>query len=69
MKTASILIRAKNEERDLGATLDRVFDQDLQPHEVFVIDSGSTDATLKVAARYPVRIIEIAPRDWSYSRA
>ena len=69
MKTASILIRTKNEARSLGATLDAVLEQDLAPHEVFVIDSGSHDATLEVAARYPVRIMRIPPREWSYSRA
>ncbi|MFN2489542.1 MAG: glycosyltransferase family 2 protein [Actinomycetota bacterium] len=65
----SILIRTKNEARNLGATLDRVFSQSVPPFEVFVIDSGSRDRTLEVAARYPVCILEIDPRRWSYSRA
>jgi rhamnosyltransferase len=69
LKTASILIRTKNEAHSLSATLDAVFDQDLPPHEVFVIDSGSRDTTLEIAARYPVRIKEIPQREWSYSKA
>jgi rhamnosyltransferase len=69
MKTASIIIRTKNEARSLGATLDGLFAQDLEPHEVFVIDSGSRDATLDIARRYPVRILEIPPKQWNYSRA
>jgi len=69
VSTASVIIRTRNEARSLGATLAAVFAQHLQPHEVFVIDSGSRDATLEIAARYPVKIRHIAPREWNYSRA
>ena len=69
MRTASILIRTKNEARSLGSTLDAVFSQSVPPHEVFVIDSGSRDRTLEIAARYPVRIIKLSPKGWSYPRA
>jgi rhamnosyltransferase len=69
VRTASILIRTKNEARSLGTTLDAVFSQSLSPHEVFVIDSGSRDQTLAIAARYPVKIIEMSPTGWSYPRA
>lgn len=69
MRTASILIRTRNEARSLGATLDAVFSQSVPPHEVFVIDSGSRDRTLAIAARYPVKIIQMSPNGWSYPRA
>jgi rhamnosyltransferase len=69
MRPASILIRTLNEEAALAATLQTVFAQSVAPHEVFVIDSGSADATLEIAARYPVRIVEIPPEEWSYPRA
>ena len=69
MKRASILIRTKNEARSLRATLDAVFTQTVPPHEVFIIDSGSRDATLEIAARYPVTIIRLSPKGWSYPRA
>ena len=69
MKTASVIIRTKNEARSIATTLDAVFAQELPPHEVFVIDSGSRDATLEISARYPVRIRRIDPHEWSYSRA
>jgi glycosyltransferase involved in cell wall biosynthesis len=69
LKTASILIRTKNEARAVGATLDAVFSQGLPPHEVFIIDSGSRDQTLKIASGYPVKIVRMAPKGWSYSRA
>ncbi len=69
MKTASLLIRTKNEARSLGATLSAVFTQTVPPHEVFIIDSGSRDRTLDIAARWPVRIIEVSPVGWSYPKA
>jgi rhamnosyltransferase len=69
MKTASLLIRTKNEARSLGATLSAVFTQTVSPHEVFIIDSGSRDRTLDIAARWPVRIIEVSPVGWSYPKA
>jgi rhamnosyltransferase len=69
MRSASILIRTKNEARSLGATLEAVFSQSVPPHEVLVIDSGSRDRTLEIAARYPVKIIKLSPKGWSYPRA
>ncbi|MBA3431496.1 MAG: glycosyltransferase family 2 protein, partial [Actinobacteria bacterium] len=69
MKTASLLIRTKNEERSLGATLTALFDQTLPAHEVFIVDSGSRDRTLEIASRWPVHIIRVSPSGWSYPRA
>ncbi len=69
MRTASILIRTKNEEKGLGPTLEGVFAQSVDPHEVLVLDSGSTDRTLEVAARYPVKILHLDPAEWGYSHA
>ncbi|MDP8958580.1 MAG: glycosyltransferase [Actinomycetota bacterium] len=66
---ASVLIRTKNEAAHLGSTLEGVLEQSIAPYEVLVIDSGSTDATLDVAARYPVRVLTISPEVWSYPRA
>jgi rhamnosyltransferase len=66
---ASIIIRTKNEARTLGATLEAVLGQSVAPHEVLVIDSGSTDATVLLASRYPVRILRIRPQEWGYARA
>jgi rhamnosyltransferase len=66
---ASVLIRTKDEAHALGATLEAVLAQDTAPHEVLVIDSGSTDGTLAVAGRYDVTLLTISPRDWGYARA
>jgi GT2 family glycosyltransferase len=33
------------------------------------VDSGSTDATLSIASRYPVKILSIKPEEFSFGRA
>ena len=65
----SILIRTKNEARSLGTTLQAVFEQSVRAEEVLVLDSGSTDGTLDVAARFPVRVITMPASEWSYPKA
>ncbi|MEW6599774.1 MAG: glycosyltransferase family 2 protein [Nitrospirota bacterium] len=63
------MIRAKNEERHIGQTLDVLFSQTFKNIEVIVVDSGSTDRTLEIARKYPVTIYEIKPEEftWGYS--
>ncbi|MBI5739139.1 MAG: glycosyltransferase [Nitrospirae bacterium] len=65
----SILIRTKNEGRCIGQTLEAIFSQTYKDVEVLIIDSGSADNTLETARRYPVKIHEIKPEDftWGYS--
>jgi chlorobactene glucosyltransferase len=41
----SIVIPARNEERDVGATLDAALGQDYPAFEVVIVDDGSTDGT------------------------
>lgn len=69
MTTASIIIRTKNEAAHLGATLEQLLAQETQPHEIIVIDSGSTDRTVEIAERYPTIVMHIKPEEWNYSRA
>jgi len=64
----SIIILTKNEVQNIGRCLGGVFKQqhsfDL---EVIVIDSSSTDGTLDVVNRYPVRIVEIKPDEFHHA--
>lgn len=48
----SIIIPAYNVEAYIEAALDSVFEQQLPPHEVIVINDGSTDSTADKIARY-----------------
>lgn len=47
--TISVIIPAFNAARTLGETLDSVRNQTRQPHEVIVVDDGSSDGTSDVA--------------------
>jgi len=65
----SIIIPTKNGSITLDRVLSAVFEQKtLHTYEVIVIDSGSADNTLGILSRYPVRLYEISPEQFSHSR-
>jgi len=65
----SVVIRAKNEERWIGACLDAVFHQDYPNYEVVVVDNDSTDRTRDIIARYPCKLVTISDAEFHFSRA
>ncbi len=65
----SIVIRAYNEEKHIGRLLSGVLAQTVREVEVILVDSGSTDATVAVASRYPVRVISIPPQEFTFGRS
>lgn len=69
MPACSIIIRAFNEERFIGRLLESIQLQTVKNVETILVDSGSTDKTLDVACRYPVKIVSIPPQDFSFGRA
>lgn len=67
--TVSIVIRCYNEEQHIGRLLDGILQQTVQNAEIVLVDSGSTDDTLTIASRYPVKIISIKPQEFSFGKA
>ena len=65
----SVLIRTKNEEQFIGETLSVLFSQTYKDIEIIIVDSGSTDRTLEIARKYPARIYEIKPEDFTWGYA
>ena len=66
----SIVIRAKNEARDIGDTLTTVYSQAGAPEfEVIVVDSGSTDRTLEIVEQFPAQLIQIPAETFTYGRS
>jgi glycosyltransferase involved in cell wall biosynthesis len=62
-----VVIPVKNGGRMMSRCLDAVFGQRYEPgFEVVVVDSGSTDGTLEVLGRYPVRLFTIPPEEFSH---
>jgi glycosyltransferase involved in cell wall biosynthesis len=52
----TVVIPAYNAERFLGETLESVFAQTVQPHEIIVVDDGSVDGTEAVVNSFGNRI-------------
>ncbi len=67
--TVSVVIRAYNEARHIGRLLDGVLQQTMQDVQIILVDSGSTDGTLEIAARYPVQVVHIAPQAFTFGRS
>ncbi len=65
----SIVIRAYNEEKHIGRLLTGILEQTVQDVEIILVDSGSTDATVAIASRYPVEIIHIRPEEFTFGRS
>jgi glycosyltransferase involved in cell wall biosynthesis len=64
------VIRAKNEARFIGDTLAAIFDAAaLQPRQVVVVDSGSTDGTQAIVRSFQTTLIQIRPDEFTYGYA
>jgi glycosyltransferase involved in cell wall biosynthesis len=67
--SVSVIVRCFNEARHIGRLLTGILEQSLRGVEIVVVDSGSTDGTLEVVARYPTRVVRIRPQDFSFGHA
>ncbi|MCG2788246.1 MAG: glycosyltransferase [Anaerolineae bacterium] len=67
--TCSLVIRAFNEARHLPRLLEGVRQQTVQDVEIILVDSGSTDDTVKIAESFGAKIVHIAPADFTFGRS
>ena len=68
MVKISIVVLTKNEAQNINACLKAVYSQKVvDSFEVVLVDSGSTDKTLEIARRFPVRIVEIPPENFHHA--
>jgi rhamnosyltransferase len=65
----SIVIRAYNEEKHIGRLLAGITQQTVKDVQIILVDSGSTDSTLEIAAHYPVDILHISPEEFTFGRS
>lgn len=69
MPVCSIVIRAYNEEQHIGRLLTGIAQQTIDDVQIILVDSGSSDATLEIARRFPVDIVQIRPEDFTFGRS
>ncbi len=65
----SVVIRCFNEEKHLGRLLESLGGQTMRPAEIVIVDSGSTDRCLAIAARYPARVVGIDSSEFTFGRS
>lgn len=63
-----MIVRALNEERTIGHSLAVLTRQTVRP-QIIVVDSGSTDASVRIAASYCDELIRLPPELFSYGHA
>jgi len=59
--SASVIIPARNEERNLPTLLRSLASQPMKLHEIIVVDDGSTDRTAELARQLGARVIPSQP--------
>jgi rhamnosyltransferase len=63
----SVVIPVKNGDAWLNETIPAILDQEIEGSiEIIAIDSGSTDKTLSILSKFPVRLIRIQPEDFNH---
>ncbi len=65
----AIIIRSFNEEKHIGRLLEGIARQTIRDVEVILVDSGSTDSTLAIASQYPVQVVHIPPKTFTFGRS
>lgn len=65
----SVVIRAYNEAAHVEKLLVGIHAQSHRPHEVILVDSGSTDDTVAIARDYGVKVVAIDKHEFTFGRA
>lgn len=65
----SIIIRAYNEERYIGRLLEGIQQQSIKDVEIILVDSGSTDGTVRIAESFGARVVRIPSNEFTFGRS
>jgi glycosyltransferase involved in cell wall biosynthesis len=64
-----MVIRAFNEESQIGRLLEGVRHQTIPDSEIILVDPGSTDATIAMAVQYGATVLHIPPAEFTFGRS
>lgn len=64
----SVIIPSYNQQEYLADSIESVLTQTVKPHEIIVVDDGSTDSSLEIARKYPVTVIQQVNKGLSSAR-
>ncbi|NJN12563.1 MAG: glycosyltransferase [Richelia sp. RM1_1_1] len=68
--TISVVIRTKNEAKDIGKCLELITNQSVKPLDIIVVDSGSTDGTVEIVKQWQnVKLIEMPAAEFTFGRS
>lgn len=65
----SVIIRTFNEEKWIGKVLEALKRQRYKNYEIIIVDSNSTDSTIKICEEYDCKIVYIEKSRFNYSYA
>ena len=65
----SIVIRAYNEEKHIRRLLEGIRQQTIKDVEIVLVDSGSTDGTVRIAESFDARIVRIPSAEFTFGRS
>ena len=65
----SIVIRAYNEEKQIGRLFEGIRQQTIQDVEIILVDSGSTDGTVSIAESFGAQIVRIPSSEFTFGRS
>ncbi len=65
----SIIIRAYNEEKHIARLLEGIKQQTVRDLEIILVDSGSTDSTVAIAASYGAQVVRIPSAEFTFGRS
>ena len=65
----TIVIRTYNEEKNIKKVLESISNQSYENYEIVIVDSESSDNTVKIAQEYGAKIVHIKKDDFNYSYA
>jgi len=65
----SVVVRARNEALHLPRLIEGLRKQTTSPNEVVLVDSGSTDSTVEIAAAAGWKIVHLDPDEFSFGKS